>query len=75
MKLGTLISVSGAIDFPQESRFHNLARIEQPKSASPPASTAARFSPAPARSTWRSDRFTRICLWFVVALLCLAAVA
>jgi hypothetical protein len=72
MKLGTLISVSGAIDFPQEHKFHDIALIEQPRSSSQSSAKPARKN-RPEEP--EGDRFARIFRWIVVALLSLSAVA
>jgi hypothetical protein len=73
MKLGTLISVSGAIDFPQDNKFHDITRAEEPKGDSQLPSKLARKAGAEDRS--QSDRLARLCRWIIVALLSLAAVA
>jgi hypothetical protein len=73
MKLGTLISVSGAIDFPQEIKFHEIQRSQPPQGESEVSfkpSRPNRFHESP-----EPDRFARICRWIIVALLSLAAVA
>jgi hypothetical protein len=70
MNLGTLISVSGAIDFPRETKFHDMTPIEEPKSG------PSQFKPERNNgSEPPSERFARLCRWIIVALLSLAAVA
>jgi hypothetical protein len=69
MKLGTLISVSGAIDFPHETKFNDLTPIVEPKV------DPAILAPRKNDGNQEQDRFRRIWRWIIVALLSLAAVA